>query len=115
MSSDPRNFFNCIVFSKLREAVQLGQAAIRGTPVARFHQGGGFRPGAVILSWRRVGGNLLLHAGSICRGAGGPTPRTTLDLYFLTKEPILVLKTHFGIGVCHARIAPFARILALRS
>jgi len=45
MSSDPRNFFNCIVFSKLREAVQLGQAAIRGTPVARFHQGGGFQPG----------------------------------------------------------------------
>jgi hypothetical protein len=39
------NFFNCIVFSKLRGTGQLGQAAIRGAPVARFHQGGGFRPG----------------------------------------------------------------------
>jgi hypothetical protein len=36
--------FNGIVFGKLRGTGQLGVAAIRGTPVARFHQDGGFQP-----------------------------------------------------------------------
>src|SRR5260370_41521923 len=43
--------FNCIVLRKLRGTRQLGRAAIRGVPVARFHQDGGFRP--VVLSERR--------------------------------------------------------------
>ena len=43
--------FNCIVLRKLRGTGQLGLAAIRGVPVARFHQDGGFRP--VVLSERR--------------------------------------------------------------
>jgi hypothetical protein len=41
----PRGLFSkCIVFSNQRAAGQRGQAAIRGAPVARFHQSGGFRP-----------------------------------------------------------------------
>jgi hypothetical protein len=45
MSSDERQFLIiAIVFSKLRGTWQLGPAAIRGAPVARFNQDGGFRP-----------------------------------------------------------------------
>src|ERR1700730_15526247 len=36
---------NCIVCSRLGVAGQHGKGAIRGVPVARFHQCGGFRPG----------------------------------------------------------------------
>src|SRR5258708_2737143 len=45
MSRGQNKFSNRIVFSKLRRTQQRGWVAASGSPVARFHQGGGFRPG----------------------------------------------------------------------
>ena len=40
--------YNCFIISKILETLGRGKSAITGAPVARFHQGGGFRPGSAI-------------------------------------------------------------------
>src|ERR1700675_4231710 len=44
MSDAWRKLTNYFIYNRLRETQPLEQSAINRDPVARFHQGGGFRP-----------------------------------------------------------------------